>query len=80
MPKEQIEVKSHIDNWNKTIAHAIDNWNNAKADPIAAVKSGDKLAELLAKSKHTTFIADEFGDAITLDQINFVKQRVKENK
>ena len=34
---------------NKAIVRAIDNWNRAKSDPVAAVKSGDKLVELLSK-------------------------------
>lgn len=90
MPKEQFEVKlqdavqalqTHITNWNKTIDHAINNWNNAKADPVAAIKSGDKLAELLVKAKHTNFIAvDELGECLTSEQIDFCKQRIKENK
>jgi len=36
-------------NNNKAIIHTIDNWNRAKSDPVAAVKSGDKLVELLSK-------------------------------
>lgn len=42
-------IHNNIIENNKAIIHAIDNWNRAKSDPVAAVKSGDKLVELLSK-------------------------------
>lgn len=43
------DVRNNTIKNNKSIIHAIDNWNRAKSDPVAAVKSGDKLVELLSK-------------------------------
>jgi hypothetical protein len=43
------DVRNNIIENNKAINHAIDNWNRAKYDPVASIRSGDKLAKLLSK-------------------------------